>query len=150
MIKVCVTDNAVKLLQHHGISVSDYLHGNGNGLGLYNVGNDIIIPSRTKWLEGGEMPVVIPLGIRLELPPGFVGLIVEKPGIVRTGLMVRDSVVFPGRSEELMVNLVNVGERDVQIQAGSKLPLQLLIVPSYNSFQQVLYQDFIGSSNDSK
>jgi dUTPase len=96
------------------------------------------------------MPVVIPLGIRLELPPGFVGLIVEKPGIVRTGLMVRDSVVFPGRSEELMVNLVNVGERDVQIQAGSKLPLQLLIVPSYNSFQQVLYQDFIGSSNDSK
>jgi dUTPase len=150
MIKVCLTDNAVKVLQHHSISVGDYLRSNGNGLDLYNVGNDMMIQSRTKWLESGEMPVIVPLGLRLDLPPGFVGLIVEKPGIIRTGLMVRDSVVFPGRTEEMMVNLVNVGERDVQISAGSKLPLQLLIVPCYNSFQQVLYQDFIGNSNDNK
>jgi len=150
MIKICFTDNAIKVLQHHGLSVHEYLKFNGNGLDLYNIGNDLIIHSRSKWIESGENPTVVPLGMRLDVPPGFVGMIVEKSGIVKSGLMVRDSIVFSGRSEEIMVNLVNVGERDVQIQAGSKLPLQLLIVPCYNAFQQVHYQDFIGSSNDSK
>ncbi len=147
MIKVCLTENAIKVLHHHGIAPDDYLRSNGFGLELYNMGPEMTIQSRAKWVESGEMPSVVPIGLRMDLAPGFIGLVVEKPAIARTGLMVRDSVVFPGRSDELFVNLVNVGERDVQIPSGGKLPLQLLVVPSYNSFQQVQFQDYI-TSND--
>lgn len=151
MIKVCLTENAIKVLNHLGITPDDYLRSNGFGLELYNMGPEITIQSRTKWVESGEMPSVVPIGLRMDLYPGFIGLVVEKPAIARTGLMVRDSIVFPGRSDELFVNLVNVGERDVQIPSGGKLPLQLLIVPSYNSFQQVQFQDYIASNDkDSK
>lgn len=151
MINVCLTENAIKVLSHNGISPNDYLRSKGFGLDLYNMGPEMTIQPRSKWVESGEMPTVVPIGLRMDLPAGFIGFVVEKPAIARTGLMVRDSVVFPGRSDELFVNLVNVGEREVQIPAGGKLPLQLLIVPSYNNFQQVQFQDYIASSEkDSK
>ena len=147
MIKVCLTENAIKVLNHHSIAPDDYLRNNGIGLELYNMGPDIIIQSRSKWVDGGEQPTIVPIGIRMDLPHGLIGMIVEKAGIARTGLMVRDSTIFPGKSDELFVNIVNIGERDVQIPAGGKLPLQLLIVTCYNNFQQIQFQDYIASND---
>lgn len=143
MIKVCLTENAIKVLQFLKIDADYYLRGNGSGLDLYNMGNEVIVDPRQKWVDGGESPALVPLGLRLDLPPNFVGIIIEKPGILKTGLVVRNCNAIYGNSEEVFVNLLNLGDREVQIPAGSKLPLQLVIVPSYTSFQQVSFQDYI-------
>jgi dUTPase len=148
MIKICLTENAVRILHHHGIGIESYLRGNSSGLDLYNMGNEVSIPPRSKWVESGENPIIIPLGLRLDLPPNFVGLVVERPGILKTGLIVRNGNIFPGNTDEIFVNFLNVGEREVQIPTGGKLPLQLTIAPCYTHFQQVQFQDYIAANSE--
>jgi dUTPase len=148
MIKVCLTENAIKVFQFLNIDVDSYLRGNGSGLDLYNMGNEVTVESRQKWIENGENSTLIPTGLRLDIPPNFIGLIVEKTSIVKTGLIVRNCNAVYNNSEEIFVNLLNLGDRDIQIATGAKLPLQLVIFPSYTSFQQVQFQNYIQNFSD--
>jgi dUTPase len=72
----------------------------------------------------------------------------ERGSIFRTGLLVRGGVIDPGFSGEIFVNLVNMGNRDVSIQTGAKLPLQLIVVPCLTQFEVISNLDFLEKTRD--
>ena len=104
------------------------------------------VHGRTKWSVYGEEPVVVPVGIKLLLPMGTVGLIRERGSIFGTGLSYRGGVIDPGFSGEVFVNLVNLGERDTQIPPGAKLPLQLIVVPCIHNFELISDLEYMENS----
>ena len=145
-INICLTENAQVIFTRLGFDPSTYgtaYNGESAGLDLYNMGERISLTGRNKWVAFGEREALIPTGVRIRIPPGYVGLIKERGSIVKTGLIVRAGVLDPGYTGEVFVNLVNVGERDTGIETGAKLPVQLIVMPCENKFNVVSYAQFL-------
>ncbi len=71
--------------------------------------------------------VLIPTGISLAIPEGYVGLIWDKSGISnKVGLKVLGGVVDAGYRGEILVGLLNTSDSDYTFEAGQKIA-QLLI-----------------------
>jgi|TARA_R110002074_G_scaffold400550_2_gene596243 dUTPase len=148
-VKFSLTESALKILTSVGVNPREYVSaydGESSGLDLYNVGPKVKVHGRTKWSVYGEEPVVVPVGIKLLLPMGTVGLIRERGSIFGTGLSYRGGVIDPGFSGEVFVNLVNLGERDTQIPPGAKLPLQLIVVPCIHNFELISDLEYMENS----
>ena len=105
---------------------------------------------RNKWVAFGERESLIPTGVRIKIPPGYVGIIKERGSIIKTGLTVRAGVLDPGFTGEVFVNLINVGERDTAVETGAKLPVQLIVVPCENKFNVVNYAQFLEDNVSSR
>ncbi len=151
-IKFCLTEAAHNVLHQLEINPFDYgpaYDGESVGLDLYNVGPEVTILGRNKWSVFGEETQVIPTGVRISLPHGTVGLIKERGNILKTALITRAGVIDPGYTGEIFVNLVNIGERDTTIPTGTKLPLQLIVIPCYHDFKTVSYQEYLTMSTSS-
>lgn len=72
---------------------------------------------------------VIPTGIAMEIPEGYVGLVWDKSGrAVKDGLKVMAGVIDAGYRGEVGIVLLNVSEDDITIAAGEKIA-QILIQP---------------------
>ena len=151
-IDICLTENAQVIFQRLGFDTSAYTTGyNGEsaGLDLYNMGEGISIPGRTKWSVFKEPNISMPTGVRVIIPAGHVGLIQERGSITKTGLTVRAGVIDPGFTGEIFVTLGNLGERDTKIQTGAKLPAQLIVVPCMNVFNSVTYPEYMEKTRNS-
>ena len=145
-IKICLTEAAHNIFHQMNIDPFSYgpaYDGESVGLDLYNMGPDAVILGRNKWTAFGEETQVIPTGVRVCLPHGFVGIIKERGSILKTGLMTRAGVIDPGYTGEIFVNLINIGERDTKVTVGAKLPLQLVVIPCHHNFKTVTYQDYL-------
>lgn len=81
-------------------------------------------------LQPGERHVV-PTGVHLEIPPGFEGQVRPRSGLAaRQGITVINA---PGTIDsdyrgEIMVPLVNLGDREVSIEPGDRIA-QLVLAP---------------------
>ena len=150
-INICLTENAQVIFSRLGFDPNSYAtayQGESSGLDLYNMGQTVNLLGRNKWVAFGERETLIPTGIRISIPKGYVGLIKERGSIIKTGLTVRAGVLDPGFTGEVFVSLVNMGERDTKVDTGAKLPVQLVIVPCANNFNVVSYADFLEENID--
>ena len=150
-VEISLTERAAHILHQCGISPEDYAPAYGGesaGLDLYNCGEELVIPGRTKWSVFNEPAVLAPTGLKINIPSGFVGLVKERGSIARTGLIVRGGVIDPGFTGEVFVNIVNVGERDTQIPPGAKLPVQLVVVACPVRFEIINNLQFLEKTQD--
>ncbi len=145
-IKIALTEVASKILYSYGISPEEYgpaYSGESVGLDLYNSGDDVIIYGRNNWVAFEEPKTLIATGVKIALPDKTVGLIRARGSIVEYGMFVRAGVIDPGYTGEIFVNLVNLGEKDIKIQTGAKLPVQLIVVPCLNDYEVISNLEFL-------
>ena len=78
-------------------------------------------------LGPGEVKAV-PTGLKMAIPRGFVGLILDKSGISLKGVHKLAGVVDAGYRGEVQVVMINLGREAYAIKAGMKIA-QMLIQP---------------------
>ena len=104
-------------------SFIDDLNNNPANKGI-NFGTDpkrIIIPPNVN--------IVIPSGIKVEIPYGFMGLFLNKSGVAsKKDAVIGAQVIDTFYSGEVHVDLHNVGSEDLIIEEDMKLA-QMVIVP---------------------
>ncbi len=90
------------------------------GWDVYARGNAIV------W---GLDRVKVPLGIKLDIPPGFFGLIQEKSGMaLNQGIQTIGNVIDSGYHGEIHAILQNTSPNNIEIKDGQKVA-QLIIMP---------------------
>jgi len=152
-IKIALSETASSILHSYGITPEDYgpdYSGESVGLDLYNAGDDVMIHGRNKWVAFEEQKHLIATGVKISLPPHTVGIIKERSSITDYSLFARAGVIDPGYTGEIFVNLVNLGEKDIKIQTGAKLPVQLIIIPCLNSYEVISNLEFLEETKNSK
>ena len=160
MTKLTVNSELKKVLSHHNIDVKDYVpayNGESAGLDLFNTSDqDIVIypcnyeSSSITVSEDKLNKCLIPTGIRVLIPKGYVGLIQERGSIVKSTLKVRAGVIDSGYTGEIFVNCVNIGSSVATISKQSKLPFQLVVVKCDNEFEVINEDEYLNLSQASK
>jgi dUTP pyrophosphatase len=103
---------------HPDAKLPHFAHPGDAGMDLFS--------TETVLIKRGEIKK-IPTGIAIELPPGYVSLLWDKSGLASNhGLKNVGGVIDAGYRGEYIVNLVNLGSEDYQIEKGHKVA-QLLI-----------------------
>ncbi|MDD5342285.1 MAG: dUTP diphosphatase [Patescibacteria group bacterium] len=98
----------------------EYAFPGDAGLDLFSCENYTIKPSERR---------TFPVGIALELPNGYVGLVWDKSGLAsKKGIHCLSGVLDSGYRGELMIVLLNTGENPQEIKKGDKIA-QLLVQP---------------------
>jgi len=73
----------------------------------------------------------IRVGVGIQIPVGYVGLIMPRSGLSKKGIMVHPGVVDSDYRGELAVLICNLTDKDFFVQSRMRIA-QLLIVPNYN------------------
>ncbi len=96
----------------------DYAYFGDAGLDLYS-NIDIEIKSSER--------VIIPTGIAMELPDGYVGLIWDKSSLgIKEILKTLGGVVDSGYRGEVKVGIINLSKKDFQISKGQKIAQMII------------------------
>lgn len=97
-----------------------YAHPHDAGMDLYAVEATTIFPQERK---------LIPTGIAMSIPAGYVGLVWDKSGIATNhGLKTMAGVIDAGYRGEVKILVHNLSNKSYTVEAGSKIA-QLLIQP---------------------
>lgn len=100
--------------------IPDYANQHDAGMDLYAAESTTIMP--------GEHSL-IPSGIAMSIPEGYVGLIWDKSGLaVKHKLVTIAGVIDSGYRGEIQVALMNTGSEPYDVEAGKKIA-QLLVQP---------------------
>jgi dUTP pyrophosphatase len=98
----------------------DYANAHDAGMDLYTAESTIIKP--------GEHSL-IPTGISMAIPEGYVGLIWDKSGLaVKHKLVTVAGVIDAGYRGEIQIAIMNTGAMPYVVEAGKKIA-QLLVQP---------------------
>lgn len=170
IVPILLTDNLVKALAIDGIDPAEYrpsYDGTSIGLDLYNVGPDQHIPPTTidishDWAFGEDareeivkeqfdktFKKLIPTGLKISLPPGWVALIQERGSITKTPLKLRAGVIDPGYTGEVFVNCVNLSVKPWEITQGEKLPFQLIVLRANTNFKHIGLDEYLELTQNS-
>jgi dUTP pyrophosphatase len=120
--------------------------GESAGLDLYNSGPSVTIKSVKDFTYQNK--VLIPTGLRIIVPEGYVALIQERGSITKTPLKVRAGVIDRGYTGEIFVNAVNVSQNEYTLQQHQKLPFQLVVVKCDNHFQEIKKQEYLNLTSE--
>lgn len=107
--------------------------------------------------------VLIPTGLHLALQRGQTAVILERGSIIKTPLKVRAGVIDPGYTAEIFVNCVII-LKDVStffgasfpepatftFKAGDKLPFQILVVETHQSYCELSDQEYEKMTSNAK
>ena len=152
MIKINLNENLRSVILQNDINPdSDYIPAYGGesaGLDLFNSGEDIVVPTITSE-NFHQTKILIPTGLKMSVPKGYVALIQERGSVTKTPLKVRAGVIDSGYTGEVFVNCINTGNENYTITKGNKLPFQIVVVKCENQFEVVSddeYLDFTSSS----
>lgn len=79
--------------------------------------------------------VYAPTGIKIAIPPGYIGFITERSSVGKPGIFegseriwVRNGVIDPGFRGEVKLRLFNFGDKPVTIPKGTRLA-QIVYIP---------------------
>ncbi len=87
--------------------------------------------------------VLLPTGIRVEVPYGYMLEVKNKSGVAtKRQLVVGACVVDPGYEGELYVNLHNLGLSTQYIKPGTKIAQAVLVPISHCGVEEVTLEDF--------
>ncbi len=99
-------------------TLPDYAYLGDAGLDLYSNTNILIKSFERK---------VIPTGVAMEIPDGYVGLIWDKSSLgIKEILKTLGGVVDSGYRGEIKVGLVNLSKKDFQISKGQKIAQMII------------------------
>tara|TARA_Y100001938_G_C8093578_1_gene436665 strand:+ start:809 stop:1249 length:441 start_codon:yes stop_codon:yes gene_type:complete len=105
-----------------------------------NAGYDFFIPNdwHELWtIKPGES-VNIPSGIKVNLPKNTCLIAFNKSGIAsKYSLQVGACVIDENYKGEIHLNLINIGDEDVQLKAGQKILQFVLFNQEYHKLQEV-------------
>lgn len=105
---------------HPDARIPEFAHEGDAGLDLY-------VPE-TVTLEPGERKS-IPLGLGIELPPGYVGLMWDKSGLShKYGVKTFGGVIDSGYRGEIHGGVMNLSDKIYVFKKGDKI-VQILIQP---------------------
>ncbi len=97
-----------------------YAHPHDAGMDLYSAETIVLQPHERK---------LIPTGIAMSIPAGYVGLVWDKSGIATNhGLKTMAGVIDAGYRGEVKILVHNLSSTPYTVEAGSKIA-QLLIQP---------------------
>jgi dUTP pyrophosphatase len=103
---------------HPEAKLPTYGHPTDAGMDLYTL-KEITIQPQEK--------VIIPTGLAIDLPVGYAALFWDKSSIAsKKGLKSLGGVIDSGYTGEMKIILINLSEREVILEKGSKF-IQLLI-----------------------
>lgn len=92
-----------------------------------DAGFDLFIPDSLT-IQPGER-LSIPLGLAMEIPDGFTGLLLDKSGLShKHGLKSFGGVIDAGYRGEFHVGLMNLSDKAYTFEKGDKI-IQMLIMP---------------------
>lgn len=81
---------------------------------------------------------VVPTGIAMEIPDGYVGLIWDKSGLSNNhGLKTLGGVIDAGYRGEIKVGLVNTSHEDYVVHAGEKVAQMLIQKVEHGAIEEV-------------
>ena len=107
-----------------------------------DAGLDFYIPNDFKMiiLKPNDK-ILIPSGIKIEIPYGYAGIFLNKSSIGMKGLIVGAQVIDTFYSGEVHIDLHNISNSDIELKPGMKIA-QMLLIP-------VLYpQPLVVNEND--
>lgn len=155
-IKIKLNSTLIKILdEKYGIDpFSEYKPAYGGesvGLDLYYAGNTTLtLQGRYDKTKNQNDKVLIPTGVHIALPLGYVALVKDRGSISKTNVVRRAGVVDPGYTGEIFVNLaVLYGEKCV-INPGDKLPVQLVVVKAETNYEVVDEDEYSQITNRSQ
>lgn len=97
-----------------------YVHAGDAGMDLYACAAVSILP---------QQRALIPTGIALAIPQGYVGLVWDKSGLAtKAGLTTLAGVIDASYRGEIQIAIYNTGVEPYQVEVGKKIA-QLLIQP---------------------
>ena len=122
----------IRRLHEHAV-IPEYATAHDAGLDLCTVAEVTVAP--------GER-AVLPTGIAIALPAGYVGLIWDKSGVsTKRGVTTIAGVIDAGYRGEITVALYNIGHESQTFTVGTKVA-QLLVQPvAQVSFTEVAELD---------
>ncbi len=95
-----------------------YAHDGDAGFDLYSREEIILSPGERK---------MVPTGIAMEIPEGYVGLVWDKSGLsMKHGLKNLGGVVDAGYRGEVTVGIVNLSQEKYVIEGGHKVAQMLI------------------------
>lgn len=142
-IPITLSPALVDVLAKYDIKPEDYKPAYGGesvGLDLYYTGDQRlrIKEQHVTDFDGTEIKPLIPTGVRMALPLGYVCLVLDRGSISKTSLMRRAGVVDPGYNGEIFVNFFGHGA----ISPGDKLPVQLVVIKAETDYNTVSLEEF--------
>jgi dUTP pyrophosphatase len=160
MTNILVLDSLKNVLDSKNIDIKEYTpayNGESAGLDLYNCGKTIsVLPGSyndTTFVsnyENYKFKTLIPTGIKIDVPIGYVALIQERGSVTKTPLKARAGVIDAGYTGEVFVNCVNIGNQDFVIEKGSKLPFQIVVIKCDNQFNVVTAEEYVSLTEGAK
>lgn len=103
---------------HNNAIIPKHAHYNDAGMDLFCIESFEMLSNERK---------SIPIGIAIEIPDGYVGLIWDKSGISQKyGIKTFGGVVDAGYRGEICVGLMNLSDKSFKFEKGYKIA-QLLI-----------------------
>ncbi|MDE2292981.1 MAG: dUTP diphosphatase [Elusimicrobia bacterium] len=94
-------------------------HPDDAGLDLYALGAVTLEPGKS---------AVVPTGIAMSIPPGYVGLVADRSSLARKGVKTAGGVIDAGYRGEVGAVLWNISREPVTLGHGDRVA-QILIVP---------------------
>jgi dUTP pyrophosphatase len=120
---------------HPDAKVPSYAYRGDAGMDLYVPENIIIKVGERK---------TIPLGIAIEIPDGYVGLMFDKSSLShKHGLKTYGNVIDSGYRGEIHVGIMNLSDKDYELKTGDKI-IQMLIMPVFQ-VEVVVVDELSGS-----
>lgn len=105
---------------HPNAKIPSYAHSGDAGFDLY-------VPESIT-LQPGDRKT-IPLGVAVEIPDGYVGLMFDKSSLShKQGLKTFGNVIDSGYRGEIHAGLINQSGQTQTLEAGQKI-IQMLIMP---------------------
>lgn len=105
-----------------------------------NAGYDFFIPNdwHKLWTVKPGESVNIPSGIKVSLPNNTCFIAFNKSGIAaKYSLQVGASVVDENYAGEIHLNLINIGDQDVELKAGQKILQFVLFNQEYHELKEI-------------
>ena len=103
-------------------------HQSDCGLDLYLPEDVYIEPQET---------VIIGLGIGIQVPEGFAGMIVPRSSTAKKGLICQTSIIDPGYNGEIHLIITNASKLDYGFKKGDRLG-SLIIYSILNPYLEVV------------
>lgn len=90
-----------------------------------DAGMDFFAVDRVVFSPGKQMHVYT--GVALEIPEGYAGLVWDKSSVAfNMGLKVMGGVIDAGYRGEIIMNLLNVSDKEVIIEKGHKIAQMII------------------------
>lgn len=130
--------------------VKSPVRGTGKAAGI-----DFFVPNNFSAIIGPHSDLLIPSGIKVEIPEGYMLMAADKSGVVTTNMacikagrqpkedafgssvIVGAKIVDEDYQGEIHLHLINLGNSAVQIKPGMKIAQFILIPVSYEGLEEV-------------